>query len=161
MNARTYDPSKLPAHLLASYKRFGGLTADELKSLEEPALDIDHILRAFRTALAQGVTQPKMHVDGYTFKNATKHSGTVIYVTEDTSGFNEYLGKIVDGKFLPVASCTAAQKAAILAACADPLAAMVKFGRKFGKCSVCNRTLKDPESIARAIGPICASRMGF
>lgn len=35
-----------------------------------------------------------------------------------------------------------------------------KFGHTTGTCLVCARTLTDPESVARGIGPVCASRFG-
>lgn len=43
----------------------------------------------------------------------------------------------------------------------DPYAAAILFGKLIGKCSICGRTLTDPESIDRGIGPICADRAGF
>lgn len=33
-----------------------------------------------------------------------------------------------------------------------------KFGKLYGRCMVCGRTLTNPESIERGIGPICAER---
>lgn len=35
------------------------------------------------------------------------------------------------------------------------------FGRITGQCLICGRTLTDPSSIDRGIGPVCASRMGW
>jgi hypothetical protein len=53
-------------------------------------------------------------------------------------------------------------KAAILAKiAADPHAAAVRYGREIGECSMCGRTLTDPESIRRGIGPICANKHGW
>lgn len=37
----------------------------------------------------------------------------------------------------------------------------VAYGQHTGSCGVCGRTLTDPESIARHIGPVCASRRGW
>lgn len=34
------------------------------------------------------------------------------------------------------------------------------FGHATGTCLVCARTLTDPESVARGIGPVCAARFG-
>lgn len=34
-----------------------------------------------------------------------------------------------------------------------------EFGARFGVCAICGRTLTDPESIDRGIGPRCASRL--
>lgn len=41
---------------------------------------------------------------------------------------------------------------------ADPKAAAVEFGHRTGSCCVCARTLTDPESIAKGIGPICEAK---
>jgi hypothetical protein len=35
------------------------------------------------------------------------------------------------------------------------------YGRTFGACALCGRTLTNPESIERGIGPVCASRAGW
>lgn len=37
----------------------------------------------------------------------------------------------------------------------------IAYGKKFGRCAVCNRELTDEESIERGIGPVCADRMGW
>lgn len=35
------------------------------------------------------------------------------------------------------------------------------YGKTFGICALCGRTLTDPVSIERGIGPVCASRAGW
>lgn len=42
----------------------------------------------------------------------------------------------------------------------DPLDALVAYGRKTGVCGACGRTLRDPESVAAGVGPICAAKVG-
>lgn len=37
--------------------------------------------------------------------------------------------------------------------------ALAEYGHQKGRCGICNRTLTDPESIARGIGPVCADRL--
>ena len=34
-----------------------------------------------------------------------------------------------------------------------------RFGREHGYCMICGRTLTDPDSVARGIGPICIERL--
>lgn len=163
MTQHTYNPAQLSGYLLSVYKRTGGLTASEiagLKGVSEKPLDLSPMQRAFDAAHSNGVRSPFMRIEGYTLKPAKFYPGR-IYVTEDTSGFNEYMGKLENSQFYPAPNCKASQKQAILAACANPLDAVVKFGRKFGRCSVCSRPLTDPVSIQRAIGPICAQKFGF
>ena len=37
-----------------------------------------------------------------------------------------------------------------------------QFGRQFGVCGICGRTLTDdPPSVARGIGPVCIKRLGW
>jgi hypothetical protein len=43
----------------------------------------------------------------------------------------------------------------------DPLNAAIAYGKRYGKCSVCARTLTDEASIARGIGPVCAANFGW
>lgn len=40
-------------------------------------------------------------------------------------------------------------------------AAMLRYGRELGHCGHCGRTLTNPDSLERGIGPICAAKMGF
>ena len=43
----------------------------------------------------------------------------------------------------------------------NPYEAAVLFGKLIGKCSICGRTLTDPESIELGIGPICLQNTGW
>lgn len=40
----------------------------------------------------------------------------------------------------------------------DPKAASIRYGQELGVCGVCGRTLTDPASISKGIGPICEGR---
>lgn len=42
---------------------------------------------------------------------------------------------------------------------ADVKAAAIRYGKELGVCSVCGRTLTNPESIAAGIGPVCEGRL--
>lgn len=44
---------------------------------------------------------------------------------------------------------------------ADPEAALKEYARITGSCGICNRTLEDPVSVARGIGPVCWEKVGF
>jgi hypothetical protein len=160
---RAYNPSALPPHLLREYERFGGLTAAQLDSLFTPKLDTSAMWECFQSAKRAGVAKPKLHIEGFSFKRAEDSSRNpgAIYVYDDVSGFNEYLGKILDGGFFPTQTCGEQRRQAILKACANPLEAVLAYGKKFGRCSICNRTLTDPESVQMGIGPICRQRFGL
>lgn len=168
MNAVRYNPANLPAVLRVQYERFGGLTLAELATLSNTQdtpkrVNVDHILMAFEIAHAKGGSkQPQMLVQGFKFKYATRGSTPgAIFVTESDMGFDEYLGKFWQGEFMPVRACTPEQKARILAIAADPLEAIIAYGRATGKCSICSRKLTDPESVEAGVGPICRAKFGL
>lgn len=72
-----------------------------------------------------------------------------------------YLGKIVGGKWLAARDCTPENNAAVIEVCNDPSRAATTYGKAWGVCCVCSRTLTNEVSIARGIGPICAEGFGF
>jgi hypothetical protein len=43
----------------------------------------------------------------------------------------------------------------------DPRAAAIRYGNEIGRCSQCNKTLTNPDSIAAGIGPICSANAGW
>jgi hypothetical protein len=168
-----YNPAALPAALRAAYERNGGLTRAEIESLsvvvataqraavrtQRDLSAIQHALQAAQDAGAK--QQPRIMLDGFSFKLATRGSnvGAVFVVDADDAG--QYFGKIVNGAFQRSAQCDAALEQRIIEAAADPYQAAVDFGKRFGKCSVCRRTLTDPESIELGIGPVCRVKMGW
>lgn len=42
-----------------------------------------------------------------------------------------------------------------------PREAAIRYGMELGECSICGRTLTNPESIAAGIGPVCAGKRGW
>jgi len=122
-------------------------------------VNISRIDEAFTSAVKAGLKFPKLRLDDFTLSLASVNSRNAgaIYVKQD----DLYLGKIADGKFTRSRDCDADIEARIVAACADPAAAAEAYGKRTGKCSCCGRELTNEESIARAIGPICAERWGW
>ncbi|MFM0608651.1 DUF6011 domain-containing protein [Paraburkholderia sediminicola] len=120
---------------------------------------VSRVVEAFANATESGLKRPKMFLGDFLFKlaPAAGRNKGAIYVTEE----GEYLGKIADGQFHAARECTEAQRAAIVAVCADPKKAAVAFGQETGRCSCCGLELTNPESIANSIGPICVGRYGF
>ena len=136
--------------------------AAEQRIASAPTLDIGRIEVAFNTAKEKGIKRPKLRLDTFVFSPAPdsgKNAGAVYVKAKDEEG--TYLGKIMAGKFLRSRECGQDQEKAVLEAAADPAAAAVAYGRRFGACSLCGRTLTVGESIDRGIGPICAETFGF
>ena len=52
-----------------------------------------------------------------------------------------------------------ARKTEVLNAIADDEDALARYGKELGICGLCSRTLTDPESRERGIGPTCASKL--
>lgn len=124
-----------------------------------PTVTISAIEEAFGVAKGSGIKYPKLRLDTFVFSPAPAHgkNAGAIYVKEG----EDYLGKIVGGKFLRVQLCNDEQERRIVAAAADPKAAAIAYGKKFGSCCICGRELSNPASVELGIGPICASRFGW
>lgn len=136
--------------------------AAEQRAAAAPTLEIGKIEEAFQTAKDKGIKRPKMRLDTFVFSPAPesgKNAGAIYVKAKDEEG--TYLGKIMAGKFLRSRDCDQERESAVLAAAADPESAAVAYGRRFGACSLCGRTLTVGESIDRGIGPICAETFGF
>lgn len=136
------------------------------RSKPAPVVNIDAVESAFGKAKAAGIQYPKLRLGGFVFSPAgaaSANAGAVYVKTRMPAGDmpGQYMGKVLGGKFLKVRECDAEQEAEILSICADPKAAAVAYGKRFGRCSVCNRELTDAASVEAGIGPICAEKYGF
>lgn len=125
---------------------------------------------AFMQHLAEGQKRPKVRIateDGQpvvlTIAGPDSRTPGALNVT-DGGGFGSgtYYGRITtDGNPEPRLAERDAVMAALRAFAANPEEALVRYGRLLGSCGICGRTLVDPVSIERGIGPICANRGGF
>lgn len=124
------------------------------------AVDITPIYASLQRAYGNGVRKPVLrlaHGDTkYEFSRApdTGRNAGAVYVKAGEA----YLGKVVGGKFERSRDCSAADEQAIVDICADPEASALAFGKNFGVCSCCGRTLTNELSISLGIGPICRSK---
>ena len=164
--------------MLDAVRKYGSLTERQLAAVQKcvakaaervaerqqradsaPSVSIEAIETAFSNAKGAGIQRPKLRLDTFVFSLAPdsgKNAGA-IYVKED----GQYLGKVMGGKLFAVRDCSAEAQNRILAVASDPASAAVAYGKKFGSCAVCARTLSDPVSVERGIGPICAGRFGW
>lgn len=127
------------------------------------AVNLQAVEQAFQRAKASGIKWPKLTLDGFQLKPAGESSRNAgsIYVTKGESRDGLYLGKVLRGAFEPSRDCDERTRDSVLEAMADPLASAIAYGKKFGRCAVCQRELSDPESVERGVGPICMERMGW
>lgn len=160
------------AAMAANLQRFGSLTDNMLgaimRNIEraaapaavKPQVSMPAIGAAFERAKAAGIKFPKVNMGEFKMSPApaTGTNAGAIYVK---SREGTYLGKVLGGVFSRSRDCTAALEASIVDFARDPKAAAEAYGKKYGVCCICSRELSDPESVARGIGPICATRMGW
>jgi len=71
------------------------------------------------------------------------------------------LGYIKGGKFFRQFGCTEVEAAAVQELAANPQDGVLAYAKAWKACGICSRTLLNDESIARGIGPICASKYGW
>jgi len=128
-----------------------------------PVADVSKVEEAFAKAHT-AIRSPKLRLGDFVFspaKAASQNAGAIYVKTPGSFDDSTYLGKVMGGKFLASRDCSEDLAKQIIAAAADPAAAAVAYGRKFGSCAICGRELTVTESIERGIGPICAERFGF
>lgn len=124
-----------------------------------PAVSVESIEQALRTATGNGLKNPKLRLADFVFSlaKASSRNAGAIYVKQGS----DYLGKIAGGKFFCARECGAEREAKVVEVASQPAEAAVAYGRMTGSCACCGRELTDPESIERGIGPICARKFGF
>lgn len=159
--------------LLSEVSRWGGLTAAQIEALttpQQPALPFtpdvptSNLEAAIEYARGKGVPQPIIRVAGFSFmpadpQRAKPENAKAIFVnTAERNG--KYLGKVLHGRFMPY-GITGDVHAKILRAIEDPYTAAVEYGRLTGRCSICNRTLSNEESVKLGIGPVCRAKFGW
>jgi len=176
--------------LLASVMKYGSLTEKQMglvrngiardaarvaqqaeRIANAPAVDASKIEAAFAIARAKAARPGQMGVmikplrlkSGDTTLSfqpgspGSKWEGMLFAKTSD----GKKLGSIKDGKFTARFECTEIESAAVLDAASNPEQAAIAYGKAWSRCAICNRTLTNDESIARAMGPDCASKFGW
>lgn len=111
----------------------------------------------FNKAAASGFKKPSLRAEGLLFKRAPDRGVNAggVYVT--ANGGADYLGKILRGNVMVDRSVYAV----VQAVAAQPTEYAIKYGQETGVCSICGRPLVCAISVANAIGPICADKLGI
>jgi hypothetical protein len=171
--------SGFAASLLSGLTRYGSLTPRQLETVQRivredaeraaapkptgVSVDISKVITSLKAARSH-ILYPKLRLAGFVFSLAGANSANAGAVYVKSNG-DVYLGKIIPtdtgARFLKSRDCSAETEAQVIASAQDPEAAAVAYGKEYGRCSCCGRTLTDPESIARGIGPICAEHYGW
>jgi hypothetical protein len=163
-NALRHYGSLTPGQLGAVAKciaRDAARTAErQERANNAPAITVERIETAFAAAKASGYKKAlKLRLDTFVFSpaKATSANPGAVYVKEG----EQYLGKIMGGKFFATRDTSAETQARVIAAAADPEKAAVAYGMRTGSCSCCGAELTNGVSIERGIGPICATKWGW
>lgn len=146
--------------LMAVMNNINRVAIAKTKAENAPTVSVEPIEQAFAKAQAAGVSRPKLRLGEFTFSPApaTGKNPGAIYVKHSDG---TYLGKVTGSRLFTVANVSGEVEREIVGVAHDPLNAAIAYGKKYGKCSVCARTLTDEASIARGIGPVCAANFGW
>ncbi len=144
------------AERLAAFK-----AADAARLANAPAVNVDRISEAFAHAQGKGIKKPRMTLDGFkiSLAPATGRNAGALYVVRKAD--DQYLGKIMDGRFTRVRECDDATETHVVRIIADPKDEAIAYGQRTGQCCICGRELTNHASIDAGIGPICAERFGW
>ena len=120
------------------------------------SVDYRKVKEVLDNAFADGINTPKLRFDGIVLSRAGDNGANkgAVYIKVD----GEYAGKLHGGYFVPIKSTPEGTFERLKVILNDPLEQAVAYGRKFGSCCVCGRTLTNQTSIDAGIGPICGSR---
>lgn len=169
--------------MIAAVQKYGSLTEGQLAAVRRciarneqraanrvqcevsaPVVEgVDLLKASFDKAVAYSAQKglrlsPRITIAGITISPAKANSKNpgALYVKAG----NDYLGKIVNGRFHTVPVCTVEQQAKVLAFVANPAEAAKVYGQTTGTCCVCNATLISKWK-HRGIGPICAEKFNW
>lgn len=143
--------SEFAQSLARSYSQYGRLTPRQLESARGMHAKVLERQATGEPVPAERRRDPEVgfyKVGEEIYKVQKNRAGTSSYakrlVCEGGSSDWEYVGKSPFGSLTPENRMTMEEAA--------------EWGQETGQCMVCSAVLTDPESIARGIGPICATR---
>lgn len=132
-----------------------------------PKVDMTAVEALFAKAVENDHKKPIFRAAEITLSHApaTGRNPGALYVNETVAGkgvHGEYLGKIVDGKFIAKWGTNEADTMAKLMLVAeDPGKEAIRYASKFSACGICGTPVVNPVSIRSVIGPICARKFGL
>ena len=135
--------------------------ANKVRAKNQGSISVDKIRELFSTPLENGLKYPKFTVGDITLSLPTENSASynkdAIYVRHE----DVYVGKIMDGKFMPTNRCHASVSDKLMAIAKDPRGEAVGHGHLHGNCSMCRKRLSDDRSMKVGYGQTCAKNWGM
>lgn len=121
------------------------------------------LMEMFDNAKSNGIQYPKIRIelDGMDLKLSLAGSsammpGSITVVCDDN-----WMGRITREGFYQPRRNIKDISSTLIKLAENPLEQAVAYGKRTGRCCLCNRTLTNKASIDAGIGPICASNFGL
>jgi hypothetical protein len=162
-----YNADKLSEKQLAWVHKL----AMDYKEREESAALADtgeakfaSLFEAFKAARSKGAKRLTLRFAGINVKPSKDLAALWVTSQDETEEGRYGLQPKYLGKVTPTGMDSRLPdevKSVLTEAATDPLTAAIRYGKVSGECSCCGRELTDPQSIARGIGPICATKFGW
>lgn len=130
------------------------------RAAEAAAVDLAPIITMFSHAVENGYKRPIYRAEGLKISLApstSANAGALYVKTLD----GEYIGKVLDGRFMSTSAATDEHKQALNVIAENPRDAAIRYGRQTGSCACCGRVLSNKQSIELGIGPICQKTWGL
>jgi len=138
--------------------------SSQARAKNQGSISVDKIRELFKTPLENGLKYPKFTVGDITLSLPTENSASynkdAIYVRHD----GVYVGKIMDGKFMPLSLPSTVRLSIsdkLMAIAKDPRGEAVGHGHLHGNCSMCRKRLSDERSMKVGYGQTCAKNWGM
>jgi hypothetical protein len=138
--------------------------SNQARAKNQGSISVDKIRELFKTPLENGLKYPKFTVGDITLSLPTENSASynkdAIYVRHD----GVYVGKIMDGKFMPLSLPSTVRLSIsdkLMAIAKDPRGEAVGHGHLHGNCSMCRKRLSDERSMKVGYGQTCAKNWGM
>lgn len=163
LTAEVAAGNEFAGSLLTAGKRYGALTDGQLNAVmnnieegkttsdAESALDLSVLVKGYY-AVPDGDTRLKVAI-----RRPGKNSRWFGWTFVDDGA--AYGSRKTYGKQAPEGTYAGSIQDQLRAIIADPMGAMIEYGKLTGTCGKCGRILEDEESVAAGIGPICARKM--
>lgn len=143
---------------------------------KEQVGSLDAIETMINSAKKTGLKHPRITIetpDGDRIQismagTKSRYAGSLNVTDGGSFGSNVWYGRVSKGTFVMNTGLAEsnprelARVAGFLVRLADnPTETISAYGKRSGYCACCNRKLTDPESLARGVGPVCASNFGL
>lgn len=163
LTTETEKGNEFAGSVLRQGKHLGSLSQGQLNAVlgniakgkrtedEASELNLDELVKGYY-AVPDGDTRLKVAIRR-PGKNSRWHGWTFV---DDGAAYGS---RRTYGKQAPDSTYAGAIQDQLRAIIANPLEAMIEYGKLTGTCGKCGRILEDEDSVAAGIGPVCASKM--